>query len=77
MHGRRAEIWSTPNVSVQERFCYLYDRAQLSEWVAPIRDAARAAAEVHVVFNNCYANYGTTNALEMAALLAQAFSVST
>jgi uncharacterized protein YecE (DUF72 family) len=76
MHGRRGETWSTRNVSVQERFCYLYDRAQLAEWVSPIRDAARAAEEVHVVFNNCYANYGTTNALEMAALVGEALERS-
>ena len=72
LHGRRGETWSTPNVSVQERFCYLYDRAQLAEWVSPIRDAARAAEEVHVIFNNCYANYGTTNALELAAMVGEA-----
>ena len=72
LHGRRGETWSMPNVSVQERFCYLYDRAQLAEWVSPIRDAARSAEEVHVVFNNCYSNYGTTNALEMAALVSEA-----
>jgi uncharacterized protein YecE (DUF72 family) len=72
LHGRRAETWSMPNVSVQERFCYLYDRTQLAEWVSPIRDAAQSADEVHVVFNNCYANYGTTNALELAALVGQA-----
>jgi uncharacterized protein YecE (DUF72 family) len=72
LHGRRGETWSLPNVSVQERFCYLYDRAQLAEWVSPIRDASQAAEEVHVVFNNCYSNYGTTNALEMAALVSEA-----
>jgi uncharacterized protein YecE (DUF72 family) len=72
LHGRRSETWSMPNVSVQERFCYLYDRAQLSDWVSPIRDASQSADEVHVVFNNCYANYGTTNALELAALVAEA-----
>jgi uncharacterized protein YecE (DUF72 family) len=72
MHGRRAETWPMQNVSVQERFCYLYDRKQLAEWVSPIRDAASNAEEVHVVFNNCYSNYGTTNALEMAALVAEA-----
>jgi uncharacterized protein YecE (DUF72 family) len=72
LHGRRAETWSMPNVSVQERFCYLYDRTQLAEWVSPIRHAAQSADEVHVVFNNCYANYGTTNALELAALIAEA-----
>jgi uncharacterized protein YecE (DUF72 family) len=72
LHGRRGDTWSTPNVTVQERFRYFYDRAQLAEWVSPIRDAAQAADEVHVVFNNCYANYGTTNALEMAALVSEA-----
>lgn len=72
LHGRRAETWAMQNVSVQERFCYLYDRAQLAEWVSPIRDAASNSEEVHVVFNNCYSNYGTTNALELAAIVAEA-----
>jgi uncharacterized protein YecE (DUF72 family) len=72
LHGRRAETWSMQNVSVQERFCYLYDRSQLAEWVSPIRDAASNADEVHVVFNNCYSNYGTTNALELAAMIGEA-----
>ena len=72
LHGRRAETWAMQNVSVQERFCYLYDRAQLGEWVSPIRDAAASTEEVHVVFNNCYSNYGTTNALELAAMLGAA-----
>lgn len=71
MHGRRDETWSAANVPVQERFRYLYDRRQLEEWVSPIRDVAAATAEVHVLFNNCYSNYGTTNALELAALLAE------
>jgi uncharacterized protein YecE (DUF72 family) len=72
LHGRRAETWSMRNVSVQERFRYLYDRDQLAEWVSPIRAAAERAEEVHVLFNNCYANYGTTNALELAAMIGEA-----
>ena len=72
LHGRRGETWSMPNVSVQERFCYLYDRAELGEWVSPIRDATQQAEEVHVVFNNCYSNYGTTNARELAAMVGEA-----
>jgi uncharacterized protein YecE (DUF72 family) len=68
-HGRRTETWAKPGVGVAERFRYLYDRAELAEWIAPIREAASAAKQVHVVFNNCYGNYGTTNALEMAELL--------
>ena len=34
-----------------------------------ILELAEQAERVHVVFNNCYANYGTTNALEMFELL--------
>ena len=68
-HGRRAETWATPGVGVVERFRYLYDGAELAEWVAPIREAASAAKQVHVVFNNCYGNYATTNALELHDLL--------
>jgi uncharacterized protein YecE (DUF72 family) len=76
LHGRRAETWSMQNVSVQERFRYLYDRSQLAEWVSPIRDAASNSEEVHVIFNNCYSNYGTTNALEMAAIVGEAIERS-
>ena len=32
-------------------------------------DVAKAKQGVHVVFNNCYANQGTTNADEITALL--------
>ena len=35
-----------------------------------IRRAAEEARDVHVLMNNCYASYGTTNARELAALLA-------
>ena len=57
----------------QERFRYLYDRAELEEWVKRILDAAERAHEVHVLMNNCYANYGTTNAMEIAAMVRRMF----
>ena len=34
-----------------------------------IRQAAAQAKDTHVLMNNCYANYGSTNARELAALL--------
>jgi uncharacterized protein YecE (DUF72 family) len=68
-HGRRAEYWEGPVATVSERFRYLYDAAQLAEWVPKVLALAERAEEVHLVFNNCYANYGTTNAREMAAAL--------
>ncbi len=68
-HGRRAETWEARNIPTVERFRYLYDRDELEEWVPRIRQAAREVRETHVLMNNCYANYGSTNARELAALL--------
>lgn len=68
-HGRRTETWEAQGIPTVERFRYLYDRAELADWVPRIRAAAREAREVHALMNNCYANYGSTNARELAALL--------
>ncbi len=69
-HGRRASTWEQAGISPVERFRYLYDRDELAAWVPRVEAAARSTRRTHVLMNNCYANYGTTNALELAALLA-------
>ena len=69
-HGRRTETWEKSGIPVVERFRYLYDEGELGEWVPRIREAADQVPEIHVLMNNCYANYGTTNAREIADLLA-------
>jgi uncharacterized protein YecE (DUF72 family) len=68
-HGRNAETWEKKGITPAERFRYLYSRDELSEWVPRVKEVASQAKEVHLMFNNCYANYGTTNAREIAALL--------
>ena len=68
-HGRNAETWEAKGIAPAERFRYLYSRDELGEWVPRIRQAAGEARETHVLMNNCYANYGTTNARELALLL--------
>jgi uncharacterized protein YecE (DUF72 family) len=68
-HGRNADTWEKKGITPAERFRYLYSRDELSEWVPRIREVAKEAREVHLMFNNCYANYGTTNAREIADLL--------
>lgn len=68
-HGRRAEYWEGPVATVSERFRYLYDTGQLAEWIPKVIALAERAEEIHLVFNNCYANYGTTNAGEMGRML--------
>ena len=68
-HGRRTETWEATGIPVVERFRYLYSEEELREWVPRIREAAREAGEMHILMNNCYANYGSTNARELAAML--------
>ena len=67
-HGRRTETWEARGIPVVERFRYLYDADELCEWVPRIRRAASQVKNLHLLMNNCYANYGTTNARELAAL---------
>jgi uncharacterized protein YecE (DUF72 family) len=69
LHGRRSELWGAREATVAEKYRYLYDRAELEDWLTLILELAEEVERVHVVFNNCYANYGTTNALEMAELI--------
>lgn len=68
-HGRRTETWEKPTNPVSERYRYLYDLPQLAEWVPRIVEVAESASHTHVVMNNCYGNYGTTNADEMTSML--------
>ncbi|HEX5147570.1 MAG TPA: DUF72 domain-containing protein, partial [Candidatus Limnocylindrales bacterium] len=72
-HGRRTATWERMgrDLPTVERFRYLYDRRELEEWVPRIVEAARQARDTHVLMNNCYANYGSTNARELAAMLAE------
>jgi uncharacterized protein YecE (DUF72 family) len=71
-HGRRTETWEAQGIPVVERFRYLYDRGELAEWEPKVREVASKVKDVHLLMNNCYANYGTTNAREIAALLRSA-----
>jgi len=72
MHGHRADTWEKRGTPVVERFRYLYDERELTTWVPKIVEIAGESEQVHVVFNNCYGNYGTTNALEMSSLVGSA-----
>lgn len=69
LHGRRAATWEAKDVPTVERYRYLYDRAELGEWVPRIEAASQEAARTVVLMNNCYGNYGATNARELITLL--------
>jgi uncharacterized protein YecE (DUF72 family) len=68
-HGRRSATWEAKGVQTVERFRYLYDTDELADWAPRVRELAARASDTHVLFNNCYANYGASNALELAQVL--------
>jgi uncharacterized protein YecE (DUF72 family) len=69
-HGRNTENWEKKGISAAERFRYEYPRQELEEWVPRIRSLAETAESVHVLMNNCYADYGINSARDLADLLA-------
>jgi uncharacterized protein YecE (DUF72 family) len=71
-HGHNAENWERKGISAAERFRYLYDQGELEAWVPKARELAGQARETHLVFNNCYRDYGVTNAQQMMRLLTSA-----
>ncbi len=70
LHGRRTATWEAANVPTVERYRYLYTPAELDAALPLIESAAAEATRTIVFFNNCYGNYGATNAREMVARLA-------
>jgi uncharacterized protein YecE (DUF72 family) len=71
-HGRRQDTWEKRGVGVEERFKYLYTEGELEEWVPKIDNLARETREVHVLMNNCYADYGVRNAKQLSLMLKEA-----
>jgi uncharacterized protein YecE (DUF72 family) len=70
-HGRANETWKKRDITAAERFKYLYNRAELEEWVPRIRQLAEGAATVHLLMNNCYQDFGVRNAADLYQLLAE------
>jgi uncharacterized protein YecE (DUF72 family) len=70
LHGRRTATWEAPKVPTVERYRYLYSPQELTAQVDRIREVAEQAERTVVLYNNCYGNYGTTNARETVARLA-------
>lgn len=68
-HGHNADNWERKGITAAERFKYLYSDDELQHWAPQVRELAEQARETHVVFNNCYRDYGVRNAQQMIGLL--------
>jgi len=68
-HGRNREMWEKKGVTATERFNYLYGEGELKEWVPRIRELAAKTKQLHVLFNNCYADKAVINARQVKLML--------
>ena len=68
-HGRNRETWEKRNISVAERFNYLYTEDELSQWVPRIKELASKTHQLHVLFNNCHQNKAVVNAQQIELMI--------
>ena len=68
-HGRNKGTWEKKGISVAERFNYLYREDELKEWLPKLSGLTGQVKELHVMFNNCYGDYGVRNARDMDVLV--------
>jgi uncharacterized protein YecE (DUF72 family) len=68
-HGHNAENWEKRGITAAERFKYLYSEEELRDWAGRVGEVTSQARETHLVFNNCYRDYGVRNAETMKGLL--------
>ena len=71
MHGHNNENWKKRGITAAERFKYLYREDELRGWAPKVQALAESARETHVLFNNCYRDYGVRNARQLGELLGE------
>lgn len=74
-HGRNAATWWADQRGTgarsghTDRYDWDYTTAELSEWVAKVRDLAARARKSYLFFNNCYMGRAVRSARLMSGLL--------
>lgn len=70
-HGRNREAWFDAKAGRDEKYNYLYNERELSEWVPRIRSVAERAEKVFVIANNHFRGQAPANAVDLAYLLGE------
>ncbi|HZQ65259.1 MAG TPA: DUF72 domain-containing protein [Gaiellaceae bacterium] len=68
-HGRNWRTWNLKGKTSAERFDWLYDRDELSDWVEPLARFAEEAEEAYAMFNNNRYDYAPRSARVLRELL--------
>lgn len=62
-------MWEKKGVRATERFNYLYSEDELKEWIPRVKELASKTRQLHVLFNNCYADKAVVNAGQTKLML--------
>ena len=62
-------MWEKKGITATERFNYLYSEEELKEWVPRIKELASKTRQLHVLFNNCYADKAVVNGRQIKLML--------
>jgi uncharacterized protein YecE (DUF72 family) len=69
-HGRNAEKWrGGGGGSGRDRYDYMYDAGEMSQWAATIEKLSAQVSEVHVLMNNNVQGQGLVNGKQLQNLL--------
>jgi len=69
LHGRNREAWFARDAGRDARYDYLYREGEIEEWIARIREIARASQKTYVFTNNHYRGQAPANALQILSKL--------
>jgi len=68
-HGRNKANWFAEGAGRNARYDYLYNEAELADWVGRIRKISTKAEKVFVFSNNHFRGQAAVNSLELKSLL--------
>ncbi|MFT5288196.1 MAG: hypothetical protein ACI8QS_000052 [Planctomycetota bacterium] len=68
LHGRNADAWFDSRAGRDQRYDYLYNRAEVGELAAVARRLATGADETAVITNNHFSGKAVANALELIGI---------
>ncbi len=69
LHGRNAKNWFADNTDAAQRYNYLYNDSEISEWTGRIQDLAGKSDRILVYTNNHFCGQAVANALQIKAIL--------
>ena len=71
-HGRNEKTWNIKSEKSSERFDWMYEEAELAEWVEKLGRLADQADEVYAMFNNNRDDFAPRSAVILRGLLEEA-----